>query len=101
MKNFVMKMKGDSFLLEKIEKKWQKILFVGIVILLGTLLAQVFVIVLSLLSIAKGINIPFLVEKITINGESLFRVTPILLIISYTFAIIIAKYSIYRKLKHS
>ena len=72
----------------------EKILFGGVVLLLGTLLAQTFVVGLSLLSIAKGINIPFLIEKITTNRETLFRATPILLILSYALATIIAKYSI-------
>lgn len=72
----------------------EKIIFGGVVLLLGTLLAQTFVVGLSLLSIAKGINIPFLIEKMTTNGETLFRATPILLVLSYALAAIIARYSI-------
>ncbi|HIP88866.1 MAG TPA: hypothetical protein EYH24_02670 [Thermococcus paralvinellae] len=71
----------------------EKILFGGIVLLLGALLAQTFVVGLSLLSIVKGINIPFLIEKITTNKETIFRATPILLVLSYSLATIIAKYS--------
>ena len=68
----------------------KKVLFGGIILLLGTLLARTFIVVLSLLSIVKGINIPFLIEKITTNRETLFRATPVLLILSYTLATIIA-----------
>ncbi|ASJ16531.1 hypothetical protein A3L04_05300 [Thermococcus chitonophagus] len=71
-----------------------KILFILSVVLLGTMLAQISVIGLSLLTIAKGIQVPYLLERVSNDEGIIFRATPLLIVLSYLFAAVLARYGI-------
>jgi len=61
------------------------------VLLTGTLVAQTLLVVLSILSIAKGINIPLLLERVSSEGATIFKATPLLLLLSYAISALILR----------
>ncbi|WP_175059184.1 hypothetical protein [Thermococcus sp. 2319x1] len=70
----------------------EKLLLGAAALLVGTLIAQTSVVALSILSIAKGINIPLLLEKASSNGATTFKATPLLILLSYAISAIIIRY---------
>jgi len=72
----------------------EKALLGAVALLMGTLIAQTSVVALSILSIAKGINIPLLLERVSSNGATIFKATPLLILLSYAISAIILRYGV-------
>ncbi|HIH71892.1 MAG: hypothetical protein XD43_1392 [Thermococcales archaeon 44_46] len=73
--------------------KKEKMLLVVAIAFLGTLIAQSSLVVLSILSITRDINVPLLLEKISSDGATTFKATPLLIFLSYAITAILLWYS--------